>query len=65
VRLSLTGWVRNTPEGQVELTATGPEAALQQLIAWCRHGPPIARVAGLTEERVAEESFGGFEIRRG
>lgn len=64
-RLSLTGWVRNTPDGNVELTATGSDPHLQQLIAWCRRGPPLADVTAVNEERLPETSFTGFEIRRG
>jgi acylphosphatase len=64
-RLTITGWVRNTRDGEVELTATGPEPALQQLLAWCHHGPPLAVVTALSEERLPETSFAGFEIRRG
>ncbi|HLX66334.1 MAG TPA: acylphosphatase [Puia sp.] len=64
-RLALTGWVRNTPDGNVELTATGPEPALKQLIAWCHHGPPLAVVNDVSVQRVPETPFNGFEIRRG
>jgi acylphosphatase len=44
-RLGLKGWVRNTPEGDVEVWLEGPageqlEAMLQRL----RQGPPYARV---------------------
>ena len=43
--LNLTGWVKNLPDGAVELVAEGPRYALEQLAAWCRHGPPAAEVA--------------------
>lgn len=42
--LSLTGWVKNLPDGCVELTAEGPRYALDQLMQWCRRGPPAAQV---------------------
>jgi acylphosphatase len=63
-RLCLTGWVRNTHDGNVELTATGPEPALKQFITWCHHGPPLAAVADVSVERIPETLFDGFEIRR-
>jgi acylphosphatase len=63
-RLALTGWVRNTREGNVELTATGPEHALKKLIAWCYQGPPMAFVTGVSIEHIPETPFDGFEIRR-
>jgi acylphosphatase len=46
----LTGWVRNLPDGSVELEAQGDDARVSALLAWCRHGPPAARVAGVTVE---------------
>src|ERR1041385_125994 len=39
----LTGWVRNLPDGSVELEAQGDDAGLTALLAWCEHGPPAAR----------------------
>lgn len=43
-RLGLTGWVRNNPEGTVELVAVGEDDRLAQLIAWAHRGPRAARV---------------------
>jgi len=40
----LTGWVRNTAEGTVEAVFEGPAASVDALVAWCRQGPPMARV---------------------
>ena len=44
IQLSLTGWVRNTPQGHVEATVTGPAPPLQQIITWCKQGTPAAPV---------------------
>lgn len=63
--LGLTGWVRNTPDGAVELQAQGPEQAISELLAWCRHGPPAARVRDVAVH--AETPIPGeqdFDIRR-
>jgi acylphosphatase len=46
----LTGWVRNLPDGSVELEAQGDEGRVTALLAWCAHGPPAARVAGVAIE---------------
>lgn len=44
--LGLTGWVRNEPDGSVQLVAEGSQAALETLVAWVeRGGPPRAVVA--------------------
>ena len=42
--LGLTGYVRNLPDGSVELDAEGEEESLHSLLYWCQHGPPGARV---------------------
>lgn len=44
-QLQLQGWVRNLSDGSVEAVAEGPRAAVEELIEWCRHGPPPARVS--------------------
>ncbi len=56
----LAGWVRNRGDGQVEAVFEGPPEPVERLVAWCRHGPPLARVQGVevvTEEPVGERSF--------
>lgn len=63
-RLGLTGWVRNCPDGTVELVAEGPREACQELLRFCRQGPPAARVEEVDarwEEPAGE--FEGFQVR--
>jgi acylphosphatase len=48
-RLGLRGWVRNRPDGDVEVVAEGDPAALAAFAAWCRRGPPAARVESVDE----------------
>ncbi len=43
-RLGLTGWVRNKPDGFVEVWAEGDEDSLKELVAWAHKGPSAARV---------------------
>lgn len=42
--LRLTGWVRNVPDGSVECVIEGDKEKVEDLIKWCHHGPPGARV---------------------
>ena len=51
--LGLVGWVRNLPDGSVELEAEGDDAPLAELVAWCEHGPPAARVTRVKLEELA------------
>ncbi len=63
--LSLTGWVRNRPNGQVEAVAEGDETALLELIRQMKEGPPMAQVGGLDVEWEAYlGDFADFHIVR-
>lgn len=43
-RWGVRGWVRNRPDGSVEISATGPLEAIEGLMASVRRGPPGADV---------------------
>jgi acylphosphatase len=61
---NLTGYVRNTPDGGVEVVAEGEEAALQRLVEALRLGPPGADIGYVDFTwHEATQEFGGFEIR--
>lgn len=61
LRLNVTGWVRNTPDGTVEAVVQGDEAAVDALIEWAHRGPPQARVERVERVEVeAGESLGPF-----
>lgn len=63
-RLLLTGWVRNRPDGTVEVIAEGPRAQLERLLDFLRSGPPMARVTGVEATwQPATGEFIAFEIR--
>ena len=48
--LGLRGWVRNLPNGDVEIVAEGPRRELKIIAAWANQGPRLARVTGVEEE---------------
>lgn len=66
-KLNITGWVKNTPEGHVEVLACGEEEDLRQFVEWCRKGPERAMVSDVIElEKQPEVRAGlkGFAIVR-
>ncbi|MBN1477516.1 acylphosphatase [Candidatus Sumerlaeota bacterium] len=44
------GWVRNCPDGSVEVEASGPRERLERFIEDLRRGPSSARVSGVDVE---------------
>ena len=63
-QLGIKGWVRNLPDNNVEVTATASEESLQKFIAWCKQGPPKAKVEDVIIEDIGLEVFNGFRIIR-
>jgi len=61
--LGVTGWVRNTASGTVELWAEGEPDHVDALIRWCREGPGHARVDGLDVEEVIPTGAEAFHVR--
>jgi acylphosphatase len=62
--LGLTGWVKNTKEGNVEVLASGSDKQVQQFISWCRQGPAKAVVTDVEISFTNEEKFDDFRIIR-
>jgi acylphosphatase len=63
-RLGVAGWVRNLPDGGVEVLAQAEPAVLERFHDWLRQGPPAARVTNV--ERAMESTAdlpAGFQIR--
>ena len=59
VARGLTGWVRNSDDGQrVEFVAEGDEAALADLLEAVRVGPRFAKVETVDEQLC--DAHGGF-----
>lgn len=62
--LNLNGWVRNCPDGSVEIIAEGERMQLERLIAWCHKGPPAAVVTRIEVEwQEATGEFVGFAVK--
>ncbi len=64
-RLSVTGFVRNRPDGAVEGQAQGDVGAIAAFVAWLQRGPRFAAVANLDVQDVPlGEGERDFEVRR-
>jgi acylphosphatase len=61
-KLGLLGWVRNLPEGTVEVIACGDKEKVLQLHAWIQKGPPRAKVDNVTYEEITWQEFESFEV---
>jgi acylphosphatase len=59
-RLGLNGSACNLPDGTVEVVAVGSGKGIDQLGAWLRHGPALARVDQVVEEIIDDPGLSGF-----
>lgn len=59
----VAGWVRNLPDGMVEAVAEGPADVVAALVAFCRVGPPDARVDRVEVFDEPVEGLQGFAVR--
>jgi len=63
--LRVTGWVRNRRDGTVEAVVQGDDDHVERMVAWCRRGPPVARVTTLTTEALnVDATLESFELRK-
>lgn len=64
--LGLTGWVRNLPDGSVDVVFEGQRDLLKEAVRWCHKGPSGAMVKEVEENWLEYTGeFEGFEIRYG
>jgi len=62
--LALDGFVRNLPDGSVEVVAQGMKEDLLKLAEWLKLGPSSSRVENVSIEWQPErEKFNGFSVK--
>jgi acylphosphatase len=63
--LGLTGWVRNLPDGRVEVVAAGQPAALTAMELGLAEGPRAARVDHVEKSSIPHEHVdaNSFQVR--
>ncbi|HEX4292924.1 MAG TPA: acylphosphatase [Rhizomicrobium sp.] len=63
VALGIDGWVRNRADGTVEALVSGPNAAVEKLVALCMKGSPGAVVRDVEMHKAEAPSEKGFKRR--
>jgi acylphosphatase len=62
--LGLSGWVLNRRDGSVEAFFEGEKSRVEEMLAWCRQGPPTSRVERVEVEYGEHLGTGdSFEVR--
>ena len=63
-QFGITGWVRNTSDGNVEAVFEGDEKIIEEILEWCNHGPPLAKVDNVEiKKQSSSNDFDQFFIR--
>ena len=64
-QLGLTGWVRNTDDGNVEAVFEGGDDTVNEIVKWCHKGPPLSKVekVEIINKQEPTNGFDGFSIR--
>jgi acylphosphatase len=62
--IGITGWIKNTREGNVEALVSGKQEQLEKFIMWCKKGPEKAIVDEVVITPKEEESFSNFVVVR-
>ena len=61
--LGITGWIRNVPDGRVEIVAEGPAEAVDEFLNRLRQGPRLAQVETFDVRReAATGEFHDFQV---
>ncbi|HEU0065403.1 MAG TPA: acylphosphatase [Flavisolibacter sp.] len=61
-KLKISGWVKNTSDGDVEILAEGTSESIQKFIQWCKEGPPKAIVSHLHFTETEPADLKNFSI---
>ncbi len=62
--LGISGYVKNLPDGSVEVEATMEDEKFAPFLEALHQGPPLARVDEVEVEEIDRAYSGGFEIVR-
>ncbi len=62
-RFGVSGWVKNRREGTVEAVFEGDRDCVEDVLKWCRQGPPLSRVSDVDLQwETYTGEFSGFNV---
>lgn len=61
-KLNIKGWVKNLPDGKVEVMLQGRDKELEKMVQVCKRGPMISNVKNVEIENLSDEYFEDFKI---
>jgi acylphosphatase len=64
LRSGITGEIKNLPDGDVHIYATGSPEKLEEFVKWCHKGPDTAVVSDVIVEKIPVKNFTTFKIVR-
>ncbi|MDZ7739173.1 MAG: acylphosphatase [Bacteroidales bacterium] len=59
----LTGYVKNMPDGSVEIEAEGSKDQLDAFVEWCRKGPGLSRVDSVIVDPLPPAGYNEFRVK--
>jgi acylphosphatase len=62
-RLGVRGFVRNLPDGRVQVVARAPTRTLEEFEELLKEGPRLSHVSAVTRRDHPASEFVGFDIR--
>ena len=63
-QLNVSGWVRNTMDGKVQLVAKGNKQDLETFIDYLKSGPSMARVENVSKYQMQKlDDFSEFMVK--
>jgi acylphosphatase len=60
---NIAGWIRNAPDGRVEVVFEGSRASVEAMIHWCHRGSPAAQVTQVEVTWEVPRGESGFRVR--
>ena len=64
LELEIKGWVKNEPDGTVQVEIEGNQTAVLEMERWLKSGPPLAKVENIKVTDGEEKGYQDFLIKR-